>query len=244
VRYDRQLRLPQIGPAGQKKLLAAKVLVIGAGGLGSPVSHYLAGAGIGHLGIVDSEAVEVENLHRQILYTSKDIGQKKALLAKEHLEEVNPDVKVQPYVLRLLPENINEILIDYDLVIDCTDNFSSRYLINDACVQQKKTLVHGAVFRTEGQVMVVKPGQGPCYNCVFPQAPDFSIKGEGVLGMTAGIIGLIQATEAVKLIIGIGEPLIGSLLIYNALTMSFRKIKIQQAGACPTCNHELSSKTR
>ncbi|MBI5700173.1 molybdopterin-synthase adenylyltransferase MoeB [Candidatus Saganbacteria bacterium] len=238
-RYSRQILLPQVGGKGQEKLLAAKVLVLGAGGLGSPVLAYLAGAGVGTLGIVDSDAVELNNLHRQILYSSPDIGRQKAEVAAERLKEINPDIKAVPYVLRLTSKNIMEVIKDYDLVVDGTDNFPTRYLVNDACVLAKKTLVHGAFFRFEGQAMVIKPGEGPCYRCLFSEPPPPgavpSCQEAGVLGALAGVIGLIQATETLKLILGIGEPLIGKLIIFNALEMGFRKVKVPRDKDCPVC---------
>ncbi|MFH1683367.1 MAG: HesA/MoeB/ThiF family protein [Candidatus Margulisiibacteriota bacterium] len=232
-RYRRQMLLPQID---QEKLLSAKVLVVGAGGLGSPVSYYLAGAGVGTIGIVDPEAVELSNLHRQILYTTDDIGKKKVWLAKDRLEKINHDIAVVPYAIRLTSENIEDIMKDYDIIIDCSDNFPTRYLVNDACVKTNKAFVHGAVFRTEGQVMVVKPGEGPCYRCVFPEEPGEEIvssaQRQGVLGATAGIIGLIQATEAIKLILETGKSLVGQLIVYNAMEMSFRKVNVSRAQSC------------
>jgi len=238
-RYSRQILLPQVGGKGQEKLLAAKVLIIGAGGLGSPVAAYLAGAGVGTLGIVDSDSVELNNLHRQILYTSEDAGKKKAEVAAERLRRVNPDVKVLAHVLRLTSENIMEVIRDYDIIVDGSDNFPTRYLVNDACVLAKKTLVHGAFFRFEGQAMVIKPGEGPCYRCMFSEPPPPgevpSCQEAGVLGALAGVIGLIQATETLKLILGIGEPLIGKLIIFNALEMGFRKVKVPKDKNCPVC---------
>lgn len=238
-RYSRQILLPQIGGKGQEKLLAAKVLIIGAGGLGSPVAAYLAGAGVGTLGIVDSDAVELNNLHRQIIYTTEDVGKRKVLVAQERLQKTNPDVKVVPYDLRLTSGNIMEIIKDYDVVVDGSDNFPTRYLVNDACVLAKKTLVHGAFFRFEGQAMVIKPGEGPCYRCLFSEPPPPgavpSCQEAGVLGALAGVIGLIQATETLKLILGIGEPLIGKLIVFNALEMGFRKVKVPKDDNCPIC---------
>lgn len=238
-RYSRQILLPDVGGKGQERLLAAKVLVLGAGGLGSPVAAYLAGAGVGTLGIVDSDQVELNNLHRQILYTTEDIGKKKALAATERLQKVNPDVKLIPHVLRLTSENIIEVIKDYDIIVDGTDNFPTRYLVNDACVMAKKTLVHGAFFRFEGQAMVIKPGEGPCYRCLFSEPPPPgavpSCQEAGVLGALAGVIGLIQATETLKLILGVGDPLIGRLIIFNALEMSFRKVKVPRDKDCPIC---------
>jgi len=238
-RYSRQIILPQVGGKGQEKLLAAKVLVIGAGGLGSPIALYLAGAGVGRLGLVDSDQVELNNLHRQILYTSADIGKPKAEIGLQRLRALNPDTEVIPYRLRLTSENIMEIIKDYDIIVDGSDNFPTRYLVNDACVLAKKILVHGAFFRYEGQAMVIKPGEGPCYRCLFSEPPPPgsvpSCQEAGVLGALAGVIGLIQATETLKLILGIGEPLVGKLIIFNALEMSFRTVKVPRDPNCPIC---------
>jgi len=238
-RYSRQILLPKVGGKGQQKLLEAKVLVIGAGGLGSPIAAYLVGAGVGTLGIVDSDEVELNNLHRQIIYSSDDIGKKKALAAKARLDRVNPDVKIVPHVVRLKSDNIMEVIKDYDIVVDGSDNFPTRYLVNDACVLAGKTLVHGAFFRFEGQAMVIKPNEGPCYRCMFSEPPPPgavpSCQEAGVLGALAGVIGLVQATETLKLILGIGEPLIGKLIIFNALEMGFRKVKVPKDKNCPIC---------
>lgn len=241
-RYSRQIILPHVGGKGQEKLLKAKVLIIGAGGLGSPVACYLARAGVGTLGIVDSDTVELSNLHRQMIYSSDDIGKKKAIVAQSRLQRVNPDVKVVPYVLRLTSENIMEIIKDYDIVVDGTDNFPTRYLINDACVFGGKTLVFGAFFRYEGQAMVIKPGEGPCLRCIFPSPPPPglvpSCQEAGVLGALAGVIGLIQATETLKLILGIGEPLIGKLAIFEALVMDLTKMNVRKDKNCPICGEK------
>ncbi|MFA5839144.1 MAG: molybdopterin-synthase adenylyltransferase MoeB [Candidatus Margulisiibacteriota bacterium] len=238
-RYSRQILLPQVGGKGQEKLLAAKVLVIGAGGLGSPVAAYLAGAGVGTLGVVDSDVVELNNLHRQIIYSTEDIGQKKAEAAQIRLQKVNPGIKVIPIFLRLTSENIMEVIKNYDIIVDGSDNFPTRYLVNDACVLANKILVHGAFFRFEGQAMVIRPKKGPCYRCLFADPPPPgavpSCQEAGVLGALAGVIGLIQATETLKLILGIGEPLIGKLIIFNALEMGFRKVKVPKDKNCPIC---------
>jgi adenylyltransferase/sulfurtransferase len=239
-RYSRQILLPEVGGKGQEKLLAAKVLVVGAGGLGSPVVSYLAGAGVGTLGMVDSDAVELSNLHRQMIYSSEDIGKKKAIVAQDRLQRVNPDVKVVPYVLRLTSENIMEDIEDYEIVVDGTDNFPTRYLINDACVLANKTLVFGAFFRYEGQAMVVEPGEGPCLRCIFPEPPPPglvpSCQEAGVLGALAGVIGLIQAVETLKLILGIGEPLIGKFILFDALEMSLMKLIVWKDENCQVCS--------
>ncbi len=241
-RYSRQILLPQVGGKGQEKLLAAKVLIIGAGGLGSPVASYLAGAGVGTLGIVDSDTVELSNLHRQMTYSSDDIGKKKAIAAQARLERVNPDIKVVPYVLRLSSENIVEVIKEYDIVVDGSDNFPTRYLVNDACVLAKKTLVFGAFFRYEGQAMVVKPGEGPCLRCMFPEPPPPglvpSCQEAGVLGALAGVIGLIQATETLKLILGIGVPLVSKIILFDALEMDLTKVNVRRDKSCQICGEE------
>lgn len=238
-RYSRQILLPQVGGKGQAKLLAGKVLLIGAGGLGSPVAAYLAGAGVGTLGIVDSDAVELNNLHRQIIFSSDDIGKMKAEAAAQRLKKVNPDVKPIPLVMRLTADNIMDVIKDYDIVVDGSDNFPTRYLVNDACVLAKKPLVHGAFFRFEGQAMVIKPGEGPCYRCLFSEPPPPgsvpSCQEAGVLGALAGVIGLIQATETLKFILGIGDLLVGKLIIFNALEMNFRRVKVPRDQHCPVC---------
>ncbi|MBU1026680.1 MAG: molybdopterin-synthase adenylyltransferase MoeB [Candidatus Margulisbacteria bacterium] len=238
-RYSRQIILPEIGEKGQEKLLNAKVLVVGLGGLGSPVAVYLAGAGVGTLGLLDSDAVELSNLNRQVIFSTEDIGKKKAAAAAQRLKRLNPDIKINEYVLRLGQDNIRGIISDYDIVVDCSDNFPTRYLANDACVLAKKPLVHGAIYQFEGQVTVIKPGQGPCYRCLFAEPPPPgsipSCQEAGALGAIAGIIGMIQATEAIKLILGVGQPLIGKLLVFNALEMSFRKVDIPQNKKCSVC---------
>ncbi len=241
-RYSRQILLPEVGGKGQEKLLAAKVLIIGAGGLGSPVASYLAGAGVGTLGIVDSDTVELSNLHRQMIYSSDDIGKKKAIAAQARLRSVNPDIKIVPYVLRLSSENIMEVIKDYEIVVDGSDNFPTRYLVNDACVLAKKTLVFGAFFRYDGQAMVIKPGEGPCLRCMFPEPPPPglvpSCQEAGVLGALAGVIGLIQATEALKLVLGIGEPLIGKFILFDALEMGLTKLDVRRRENCLVCGEK------
>lgn len=238
-RYSRQILLPEVGGKGQKKLLQAKVLIVGTGGLGSPIATYLAGAGIGKLGIVDSDDVEISNLHRQILYTSEEVGKKKALVARERLKKINPDIEVISYPIRLTSENIMDIIKDYDIIADGSDNFPTRYLTNDACILTKKILVFGSFFRYEGQAMVIKPDEGPCLRCLFPQPPPPglvpSCQEAGVLGALAGIIGLIQASEILKIILNIGDPLIGKLLIFDALKMELIKLDTKKDKNCPLC---------
>ncbi|MCX5750916.1 MAG: HesA/MoeB/ThiF family protein [Candidatus Saganbacteria bacterium] len=238
-RYLRQMMLPDFGEEGQKKLLAAKVLIVGVGGLGSPVADYLVRGGVGVVGLVDSDKLELSNLHRQLLYTEKDLGKNKAEASAEYLRQVNGEIKIIPHVLRLDVNNVNAIIKNYDVIVDCADNFSTRYVLNDACWMAKKPLVHGGVLKYEGQAMVILPGKGPCYRCLFPEAPDETIvpppRANGVLGMVPGIIGLVQATEVFKLILGVGDLLVGEMLIYNVLEMSFHKIKVPKNPACLYC---------
>lgn len=238
-RYSRQILLPEVGGKGQERLLKSKVLIVGTGGLGSPISAYLAGAGVGTLGIVDSDSVEISNIHRQVLYTSDEIGKKKALVAKKRLNKINPDINIISYPVRLTSENIMGIIKDYEIIVDGSDNFPTRYLVNDACILTKKTLVFGAFFRYEGQAMVIKPGEGPCLRCLFPTPPPPglvpSCQEAGVLGALAGIIGLIQAAEVLKIILNIGEPLIGKLLIFDSLKMDLIKLNTKRNKDCPLC---------
>lgn len=238
-RYSRQIILPNIGGKGQEKLLSAKVLVIGTGGLGSPASLYLAAAGIGRIGIVDSDKVELNNLQRQILHSTKNVGKPKVESGKERMREINPDVEVTPYNLRLTSENILDIVKEYDIIVDGSDNFPTRYLVNDACVLSKKPLSHGGIFRFDGQAMTIIPGKGPCYRCLFPEPPPPgampSCQEAGILGVVAGLIGVIQANEVLKFILGIGEMLVGRLLVFNALDSSFRIVKVPKSKDCPIC---------
>lgn len=239
IRYSRHLILPEIGEEGQKKLLAAKVLIIGAGGLGSPLGLYLAAAGVGTLGLVDFDVVDLSNLQRQILHTNDEIGKPKLNSAEKRIKAMNPDTRVIKHEAMISSENAMEIIKDYDIVIDGTDNFPTRYLVNDACVLLNKPNIYGSIFRFEGQATVFKPKEGPCYRCLYPEPPPPgmvpSCAEGGVLGILPGVIGVIQATEAVKLIIGKGEPLIGRLLLYNALDMSFRTLKLRHDKNCPVC---------
>ncbi len=237
-RYSRHIIMPQVGGTGQRKLLNAKVLLLGAGGLGSPTALYLAAAGVGTLGIVDFDVVDFSNLQRQILHDTNDVGRPKVLSAKETLNDINPDVKVVPYQLRLSSENIMEIIQDYDIVVDGSDNFATRYLVNDACYLAKKPCVHGSIFLFEGQAAVFEPGKG-CYRCLYPSPPPPgmvpSCAEAGVFGVLPGIIGSIQAVETIKLILGVGEPLVNRLLIFDALDMSFRLVKLRQDPNCALC---------
>jgi len=241
-RYSRQIILPEVGGQGQEKLLKARILIVGAGGLGSPSALYLASAGVGNLGIVDSDKVELNNLQRQILHSTDSVGVKKVNSAKQRINHLNPDVRVDTYNIRLSSENIIDMIKDYDFIIDGSDNFSTRYLVNDACVILNKPLSHGGVFRFDGQAFTIMPGKGPCYRCLFSQPPPPglipSCQEAGILGTAAGVIGVIQANEALKFILGIGELLIGKLLIFNALTSSFRMVKIPEDKDCPVCSEK------
>lgn len=239
-RYSRHLILPEVGVEGQEKLKAAKILMIGAGGLGSPLALYLAAAGIGTLGIVDDDVVDFSNLQRQVAHGTKDVGRPKVESAMDSIRDINPNVKVVPIRERLTRENITRILKDYDFIIDATDNFQTRYLVNDACVFAKKPFVYGSIYRFEGQATVFWPGKGPCYRCLFaePPPPDLapSCAEGGVLGILPGLIGVIQATEAIKLILGKGDLLIGRLLLVDTMRMDFRQVKFRKNPACPVCS--------
>jgi molybdopterin-synthase adenylyltransferase len=238
-RYSRQIILPNIGGKGQEKLLNGKALVIGAGGLGSPCALYLASAGVGRIGIVDSDVVEVNNLQRQIIHSTANVGKPKAESAKERINAINPDVEVIPYKLRVTSKNILDIIKDYDIIVDGSDNFPTRYLVNDACVLSKKPLSHGGIFRYDGQAMTVIPGQGACYRCLFPEPPPPglvpSCQEAGILGAVAGVIGTIQANEVLKYILNMGDLLSGKLLVFNALDSSFRQVKVPRDPKCPVC---------
>ncbi|MCL5962325.1 MAG: molybdopterin-synthase adenylyltransferase MoeB [Chloroflexi bacterium] len=237
-RYSRHIILPEVGGKGQRKLLNSKVLLIGAGGLGSPAALYLAAAGVGTLGIVDFDEVDLSNLQRQVMHHVHDLGRPKVTSAAETIADINPDVKVVPYPVRLASDNVMGIIADYDVIVDGCDNFATRYLVNDACVLAGKPYVYGSIFRFEGQSTVFAPGRG-CYRCLFPTPPPPgmvpSCQEAGVLGVLPGIIGVIQATEAVKLILGAGETLVGRLLLYDALVMEFREVKIRRDARCPIC---------
>ena len=239
-RYSRHLLMPEVGVAGQQKLKAASVLLIGAGGLGSPAALYLAAAGVGRLGIVDFDIVDESNLQRQIIHGTSRVGTSKLVSAKARLRDLNPDVVVETYETMLTSENALQILQPYDLIVDGTDNFQTRYLVNDACVFLKKPLVYGSIFRFEGQATVFDATVGPCYRCLYPDPPPPGLVPScaegGVFGVLPGVIGVIQATEAVKLIIGQGEPLIGRLLLYDALAMQFQTLRLQKQADCPVCS--------
>ncbi|GIW41320.1 MAG: molybdopterin biosynthesis protein MoeB [Candidatus Binatia bacterium] len=241
-RYSRHFILPEVGERGQAKLLDAKVLLVGAGGLGSPAAYYLAAAGVGTLGIVDHDLVDRSNLQRQILHSEDRIGMPKVESAKRTLEALNPDVRVVPYRERLTSQNILSILADYDIVVDGCDNFPTRYLVNDACVMTGKPNVHGSIFQFEGQATVFYPGKGPCYRCLFPEPPPPgaapSCQEAGVLGVLPGLVGCVQALETIKLILGIGRPLIGRMVYFDTLGMELRIHKMRRDPKCPVCGDE------
>ncbi len=238
-RYSRHLILPEVGMEGQQKLKAARVLLIGAGGLGSPLAFYLAAAGVGTLGLVDFDVVDASNLQRQIIHSTRDVGRKKLDSAAEKLIALNPALNVVKHEIMLSSANALDILADYDIVADGTDNFPTRYLVNDACVLLGKPNVYGSIFRFEGQASVFATRQGPCYRCLYPEPPPPGLVPScaegGVLGILPGLVGVIQATEAIKLILGNGEPLIGRLLLVDALAMRFRELKLRKNPECPVC---------
>ena len=239
-RYERQMILPEVGKDGQKKLRSARVLIIGAGGLGSPAALYLAGAGIGTIGIADADTVSLSNLHRQIVHTTDRVGQNKAESAKVSLEKLNDDVKVIVYPYSVTPENIGEMIREYDFVIDAVDNFPARFLINDACVIAGKPFCHGGILGFRGQVMTYVPGRGPCYRCIFEEIPEPgsvpSCRQTGVIGPTVGVIGCIQALEAVKYILGVGKLLTGKMYIFDGLTMKTRIAEFPEPSkTCRVC---------
>jgi MoaD family protein len=239
LRYSRHLIIPEVGMEGQLKLKNASVALIGAGGLGAPLGLYLAAAGIGRIGVVDFDVVDFTNLQRQVIHGTKDVGRKKLDSAAESMLDINPNIQIDRYETALTSENALDILKDYDIVIDGTDNFPTRYLVNDACVLLGKPNVYGSIFRFEGQATVFAYQGGPCYRCLYPEPPPPGLVPScaegGVLGILPGTIGLIQATEAVKLILGIGEPLVGRLLLYDALAMRFRELKLRRNVECPVC---------
>jgi adenylyltransferase/sulfurtransferase len=239
LRYSRHLIIPDVGIEGQRKLKQSRVLLVGAGGLGSPLALYLAAAGVGTIGLVDFDVVDLTNLQRQILHGTKDVGRRKLESAADRIHDVNPHVALELHETRLTSQNALELVRAYDIVVDGTDNFPTRYLVNDACVLAGKPNVYGSIFRFEGQASVFSTEQGPCYRCLFREPPPPGLVPScaegGVLGVLPGLIGVIQATEAVKLAIGIGEPLIGKLLLVDALRMQFRTLKLQRDPTCPAC---------
>jgi sulfur-carrier protein adenylyltransferase/sulfurtransferase len=238
-RYHRHLLLPEVGEAGQQKLLESRVLLLGAGGLGSPAALYLAAAGVGTLGIVDMDVVDASNLQRQILHNMDRIGERKVDSAKKTLTELNPDVDVVTYDVRFGADNVLDIIDGYDVIVDGTDNFPTRYLLNDASLLKRIPVVHGSIFRFEGQVTVFDPYNGPCYRCLLPEPPPPELAPScaeaGVLGVLPGIVGSVQALEAIKLLLDLGDPLVGRLLAYDALEQSFRNFKVRRDPNCPAC---------
>src|SRR6516165_7274929 len=239
ARYSRHLIMPEVGMDGQKRLKASSVLLIGAGGLGSPLALYLAAAGVGRIGLVDFDVVDFSNLQRQVLHGTPDVGRPKLQSAKNRLQAINPEVCIDLYETRLTSANAISIIEPYDVVIDGTDNFPTRYLVNDACVLLNKPNVYGSIFRFDGQASVFYPPHGPCYRCLYPEPPPPgevpSCAEGGVLGILPGLIGCIQATEGVKLILGNGTPLVGRLLLYDALSMKFQEFKVRRNPKCPMC---------
>lgn len=240
ARYARHLMLPEIGEKGQQKLLESKVLLLGAGGLGSPAGLYLAAAGVGTIGLVDDDVVDHSNLQRQVLHNTTRVGMPKVDSAKKTIEELNPDIKVNTHPLRLTSDNVLEVLKDYDLIVDGTDNFQTRYLLNDASLILKKPVVSASIYQFEGQLTVFRPWEGPCYRCLYPDPPPPgmapSCNEAGVLGVLPGVIGVLQATEAVKLILGVGKTLVGRLLQYDALGAKFREFKLPRDPGCVVCS--------
>jgi len=239
TRYSRHFLLPEVGEEGQAKLLDAKVLLIGAGGLGSPTAFYLAAAGVGTIGIVDHDVVDMSNLQRQILHTAERVGMPKVESARETLQALNPDVHIVGYQERLSSENVMRLFADYDVIVDGCDNFPTRYLVNDACVMLGKPNVHGSIFQFEGQASVFYPGKGPCYRCLFPEPPPPgaapSCAEAGVLGVLPGLVGCVQALETIKLILGAGKPLIGRMVYFDTLSMELRIHKLRKDPNCPVC---------
>ena len=238
-RYSRHILLQDVGGKGQEKLLAGRVLIIGAGGLGAPIALYLAAAGVGTIGIADADVVDVTNLQRQVIHFTPDIGKSKVVSAAEKMRAINPDVTVKTYQEWIGATNIAGLIADYDFVIDGTDNFATKFLINDACVLGNKPFSHGGILRFYGQTLTVKPRESACYRCIFPAPPPKDViptcSEAGVIGVLPGVIGTIQATEAIKFLLGIGDLLTGRLLTYNAKSLKFREIKINRSAKCPIC---------
>ena len=246
-RYSRHILLPEVGEAGQAKLLGAKVLLLGAGGLGSPAALYLAAAGVGTLGVVDADTVDASNLQRQILHATSRVGTPKVESAANAIKDLNPDVKVEPYQERLTSANVDRIFGPYDVIVDGCDNFPTRFLVNDASIFLKKPVVHGSIFRFDGQVTTFVPGVGPCYRCWYPEPPPPhlapSCQEAGVLGILCGIIGTMQATEAIKIILAKGDTLVGRVLTYDSLKMKFREFKLRKDPNCPVCGNSPTIKS-
>ena len=239
TRYSRHILLKEVGGKGQKKLLNGRVLIIGAGGLGSPIALYLAAAGVGTIGIADADDVDITNLQRQVIHFTADVGKAKVLSAKEKMLAINPDVNVITYETWVTADNIAEMIKDYDFVIDGTDNFAAKFLINDACVLGGKPYSHGGILQFDGQTMTITPGQSACYRCIFPEPPPKeaipSCSQAGVIGVLPGVLGTLQATEAIKFLLGQGDLLGGRLLTYSALRMRFREIPVKKNAKCPIC---------
>jgi len=238
-RYNRQIIMPQVGEAGQERLLKAKVLVIGAGGLGSPAIYYLAAAGVGNIGVVDQDAVELSNLQRQILHDMERLGTPKAVSAQKAVGRLNPDVMLRPYVMALNKDNAEEIIQGYEVVVNAVDNGETRQLVNAVCVKAGKPLVEGGVTNFSGYATTIVPGQGPCYRCIFPNTdrpavPTIDLS-RGVIGALPGVVGSMQALETIKLLLGIGELLVGRLLVFDGLSLSFREVKVERRSNCQTC---------
>jgi molybdopterin/thiamine biosynthesis adenylyltransferase/rhodanese-related sulfurtransferase len=240
LRYSRHLIMPEVGMDGQLKLKQARVLMIGAGGLGAPLGLYLAAAGVGHLGIVDFDTVDFTNLQRQVTFSTNDVGRPKAEAAKERLAAMNPTIEITTHETRLTSENALDLFKNYDIIVDGTDNFPTRYLVNDACVLLGKPNVYGSIFRFEGQVSIFGAPDGPCYRCLYPEPPPPGLVPScaegGVLGVLPGIVGSLQAVETIKLILGAGDPLVGRLLLFDALGMKFRELKLKKNPECPLCS--------
>lgn len=238
-RYTRQLKLEEIGVPGQLKLKAGRVLVVGAGGLGSPVLYYLAAAGIGTLGVVESDTVDLSNLQRQILHHTGDLGREKSVSALEKLSRLNPEINIKTHATRLTAENAAQAAADYDIVVDCTDNFPTRFILNEVCVKTGRPLIHAGILGFFGQAMTILPGRGPCLRCLFRELPPPEAVPEapGVLGAVAGTMGTIQAAEVIKILLGTGRLLVGRLLMYDALEASFREVQVRKDPQCPACGH-------
>lgn len=238
-RYRKHLIFDVIGEKGQRKLLSSKALIIGAGGLGSPAALYLASCGVGTIGLADSDDLELSNLHRQVLYSTGDIGKPKVLLAEKRLKEINPDVNIRAHKVRVDADNAKGLIKDYDVILDCSDNFETKYLINDSCVFLDKALAHGGIYGFDGQMTFILPGKGPCYRCIFPEMPGpgafRDCQQAGILGSVPAVIGALQANEALKYLLGIGENLVGRLLRYDALTGDIRISEYKKNGKCPVC---------
>ena len=238
-RYSRHIILKEVGTKGQKKLLKGKVLIIGAGGLGAPAAMYLAAAGVGTIGIVDADEVDLSNLQRQIIHSTADIGKAKVKSAKETMNAMNPDIEVKTYRMFVDASNIRELIREYDFIIDGTDNFPAKFLINDACVLEKKPFSHAGIIRFKGQLMTYVPGQGPCYRCIFKNPPPKdavpTCKQAGVIGAMGGVIGSLQAMEAIKMLAGYGKPASGKIVMYDAMTCQFREMKLMRNPGCEVC---------